>query len=48
MNFGSDTENLKISIKGLSSNVQQSGSRKIVLTAANVMAENSFSEPKKV
>ncbi|RYR04158.1 hypothetical protein Ahy_B06g083747 [Arachis hypogaea] len=48
VNFGDDPENLKISINGLTSNVQQSGSKMMVLTAPNVMEENSFSEPKKI
>ncbi|XP_027351122.1 alpha-L-arabinofuranosidase 1-like [Abrus precatorius] len=48
VNFGSDTEKFRISINGLSSKVQQSGSTKIVLTSSNVMDENSFSQPNKI
>ncbi|KAK7336358.1 hypothetical protein VNO77_16896 [Canavalia gladiata] len=48
VNFGSDTENFRISISGLKSNVQQSGSTKFVLTSPNVMDENSFSQPNKI
>nr|AFK34071.1 unknown [Lotus japonicus] len=48
VNFGSGSESFRISINGLKSKVKQSGSRKTVLTAANVMDENSFSEPNKI
>ncbi|KAJ1392385.1 Glycosyl hydrolase, all-beta [Sesbania bispinosa] len=48
VNFGNETENFRISINGLHSEVQQFGSTKIVLTSSNVMDENSFSEPKKI
>lgn len=49
MNYGASAVNLKISINGLDPNsLQSSGSTKSVLTSANVMDENSFSQPKKV
>lgn len=49
MNFGTTAVNLKISLDGLEPNsLQLSGSTKTVLTSANVMDENSFSQPKKV
>lgn len=49
VNFGSSPVNLTISISGLDQNsIQKSGSSKTVLTSANLMDENSFSEPNKV
>ncbi|KHN38809.1 Alpha-L-arabinofuranosidase 1 [Glycine soja] len=49
VNFGTTAVNLKISLDGLEPNsLQLSGSTKTVLTSANVMDENSFSQPKKV
>ncbi|KAI6696966.1 hypothetical protein NL676_017085 [Syzygium grande] len=49
VNFGSSLVNLTISISGLDQNsIQKSGSSKMVLTSANLMDENSFSEPNKV
>ncbi|XP_056158386.1 alpha-L-arabinofuranosidase 1-like [Syzygium oleosum] len=49
VNFGSSSVNLTISISGLDQNsIQKSASSKMVLTSANVMDENSFSEPNKV
>ncbi|XP_020960341.1 alpha-L-arabinofuranosidase 1-like isoform X2 [Arachis ipaensis] len=48
VNFGSEIEKLRITINGLSSNVQQSRSTKTVLTSSNKMDENSFSQPNKV
>lgn len=49
MNFGSSSVNLSISISGLDqTSIQKSGSSKMVLTSANLMDENSFSEPNKV
>ncbi|KAG4912815.1 hypothetical protein JHK84_053265 [Glycine max] len=48
VNFGSDQQNLRFSISGLTSNVQQSGAAKTVLTGPNVKEENSFSEPNKI
>ncbi|KAF7801381.1 Alpha-L-arabinofuranosidase 1 [Senna tora] len=49
VNFGSNAVNLKISINGLDPNtVRLSGAIQTVLTSANVMDENSFSQPKKV
>ncbi|KAI4348555.1 hypothetical protein L6164_009265 [Bauhinia variegata] len=49
VNFGSDTVSLQISIDGLDpKSLQLSGSTKTVLTSANVMDENTFSQPKKV
>ncbi|KAK4272404.1 hypothetical protein QN277_020968 [Acacia crassicarpa] len=49
VNFGSTSVNLKISIGGLDLNsVGLGGATKTVLTSANVMDENSFSQPKKV
>ncbi|XP_061357013.1 alpha-L-arabinofuranosidase 1-like [Gastrolobium bilobum] len=48
VNFGSGSENLRISINGLNSNVQLPGSTMTVLTSTNVMDENSFSEPYKI
>ncbi|XP_057437861.1 alpha-L-arabinofuranosidase 1-like [Lotus japonicus] len=49
VNFGANTVNLKISLNGLDPNsLQPSGSTRTVLTSANVMDENSFSQPKKV
>ncbi|KAK7396083.1 hypothetical protein VNO78_16830 [Psophocarpus tetragonolobus] len=48
VNFGTSTVNLKISLDGLENSFQLSGSTRTVLTSANVMDENSFSQPKKV
>ncbi|CAK8542970.1 unnamed protein product [Lathyrus sativus] len=48
VNFGNSTENLEILINNLKSNVQQSGSSKMMLTSSNKMDENSFSEPRKI
>ncbi|TKY62770.1 Alpha-L-arabinofuranosidase 1 [Spatholobus suberectus] len=49
VNFGTNAVNLKISLDGLEPNsLQLSGSTKTVITSANVMDENSFSQPKKV
>jgi hypothetical protein len=48
VNFGSSIENLEILINNLKSNVQRSGSSKMMLTSLNKMDENSFSEPTKV
>lgn len=49
VNFGSNIVNFKISVNGLEKNsIQISGSTKTVLTSANLMDENSFSEPMKV
>jgi alpha-N-arabinofuranosidase len=48
VNFGKDNENLEISINGLNTNVQPSGSSMVVLTSNNIMDENSFSEPMKI
>ncbi|KAK7290724.1 hypothetical protein RIF29_05343 [Crotalaria pallida] len=48
VNFGSYSENLRISLEGLQSKLQQYGSTKIVLTSPNVMDENSFSSPNKI
>ncbi|GAU21750.1 hypothetical protein TSUD_328750 [Trifolium subterraneum] len=48
VNFGNATENFEISINGLNSSVQPFGSSIIVLTSANTMDENSFSEPNKI
>ncbi|KAK7286624.1 hypothetical protein RJT34_21753 [Clitoria ternatea] len=46
VNFGGDTQNFRINIKG--SKVQSSGSKKTVITSPNVMDENSFSNPNKI
>jgi alpha-N-arabinofuranosidase len=48
VNFGKNNENLEISINGLNTNVQPSGSSMVVLTSNNIMDENSFSEPMKI
>ncbi|WJX59362.1 aspartate-semialdehyde dehydrogenase-like protein [Trifolium repens] len=48
VNFGNVTENFEISINGLNSSVQPFGSSMVVLTSANIMDENSFSEPNKI
>ncbi|OAY41104.1 alpha-L-arabinofuranosidase 1 [Manihot esculenta] len=49
VNFGSSTVNLNISVDGLGLNsIQESGSTKTELTSANLMDENSFTNPKKV
>lgn len=49
VNLGTNTVNLKVSVKGLEPNsISPSGSTKTVLTSNNLMDENSFSEPKKV
>ncbi|CAI8585360.1 unnamed protein product [Vicia faba] len=48
VNFGNSTEYLEILINNLKSNVQQSGSSKVMLTSSNKMDENSFSEPTKI
>lgn len=48
VNFGNNYVNLKISIKFDENSVQLTGSKKSVLTSANVMDENSFANPTKV
>ncbi|XP_045797620.1 alpha-L-arabinofuranosidase 2-like [Trifolium pratense] len=48
VNFGNATENFEISINCLNSSVQPFGSSMVLLTSANVMDENSFSEPNKI
>ncbi|RDX83258.1 Alpha-L-arabinofuranosidase 1, partial [Mucuna pruriens] len=48
VNFGTNTVNLKISIVGLEPNSLQLSGTQTVLTSANVMDENSFTQPKKV
>ncbi|KAK6942091.1 Alpha-L-arabinofuranosidase, C-terminal [Dillenia turbinata] len=49
VNFGVDTVNMTISIKGLQKNsIKLFGSTKTVLTSTNLKDENSFREPKKV
>ncbi|CAK8536986.1 unnamed protein product [Lathyrus sativus] len=48
VNFGSSSENLDILINNLKSNVQRSGSSKVILTSQDKMDENSFSEPTKI
>ncbi|MCH93144.1 alpha-L-arabinofuranosidase-like protein, partial [Trifolium medium] len=48
VNFGNATENLGMSINGLKTNVQPTGSSMVVLTSSNKMDENSFSEPMKI
>ncbi|XP_012569214.1 alpha-L-arabinofuranosidase 1-like [Cicer arietinum] len=48
VNFGTVVENFGISINGLKSNVQQTGSSIVLLTSPNIMDENSFSEPNKI
>lgn len=48
VNFGSDTVNMKISISGLQSDINSSGSKFTILTSTNVMDENSFEKPDKV
>ncbi|KAL2320581.1 hypothetical protein Fmac_029550 [Flemingia macrophylla] len=48
VNFGTNAVNLKISIAGLEPNSLQLSGSQTVLTSANVMDENSFSQPKKV
>ncbi|CAK8538028.1 unnamed protein product [Lathyrus sativus] len=48
VNFGSSIENLEILINNLKSNVQQSGSSKVILTSPDKMDENSFTEPTKI
>ncbi|KAF8707194.1 hypothetical protein HU200_030441 [Digitaria exilis] len=48
VNFGSDAVSLTISTSGLEASVNALGSTTTVLTSANVMDENSFSNPTKV
>ncbi|XP_020218716.1 alpha-L-arabinofuranosidase 1 [Cajanus cajan] len=48
VNFGTNAVNLKISIAGLEPNSLQLSGSQTVLTSANVMDENSFSQPNKV
>ena len=48
VNYAKATQNLGISINGLSTNVQPSGSSMAVLTSSNIMDENSFAEPMKI
>jgi len=48
VNYAKATQNLGISINGLSTNVQPSGSSMAVLTSSNIIDENSFSEPMKI
>ncbi|KAL0316706.1 UNVERIFIED_CONTAM: Alpha-L-arabinofuranosidase 1 [Sesamum radiatum] len=49
VNFGSNRVSLKVSVDGLDKNsIEAAGSTITTLMSSNAMAENSFSEPKKV
>ncbi|RHN75758.1 putative glycosidase [Medicago truncatula] len=48
VNYAKASQNLGISINGLSTNVQPSGSSMAVLTSSGIMDENSFAEPMKI
>ncbi|XP_058764528.1 alpha-L-arabinofuranosidase 1-like [Vicia villosa] len=48
VNFGNSVEILEILINNLKTNVQRSGSSKVMLTSLNKMDENSFLEPTKI
>ncbi|KAL0282014.1 UNVERIFIED_CONTAM: Alpha-L-arabinofuranosidase 1 [Sesamum angustifolium] len=49
VNFGSNRVSLKVSVDGLDKNsIEAAGSTITMLMSSNAMAENSFSEPKKV